>query len=969
MDMVEYAPGMRTIIRDEEWLVKRVDAVKGLDTTALTCFGLSPLVKNREVVFLTDLEEIQIVNPLDTLFVSDESNRYTRTRLFLESLWRKRIPTDNNLHIGHRAAMDSLDYQLRPAKLALQHLRQRILIADSVGLGKTLEAGVLISELIARGKGRRILVVAIKSMMQQLQKEMWNRFTIPLVSLDSGKIQRIASQLPSNYNPLCYYDKAIISIDTLKYNSKYINYLERAYWDIIVIDEAHNVAKRGKSQAKRSKLAELLAKRSDNMIMLSATPHDGRAESFASLMNMLDPTAIADPSDYTKEDIEGLYIRRFKNDIGDSIAAFPERFVHQEECTSSKEEEEAYKILTNLNLNVDQRKSRVGDMLVQTVLTKSLFSSPDACSATIKERVKRLQELQKKHNDNSAYCSAIESDIEGLNSLKKAVDKIKSQHFSRYRKLLEMLKSSEYGWDSKNPQDRIVIFTERVATMEFLAKGLQSDLKLGKNAVLTLSGELSDTDQQDRVKAFGTLSSNVRILVATDVASEGLNLHYFCHRLIHFDIPWSLMIFQQRNGRIDRYGQEERPDICYLTIKSQNERIKGDMRVLDILMRKEEQAYKNIGDPTQLMKCTSVKEEEAKTGACMEKQNGQEFEALNEDDDEEESLEDLFSLFTEEVDDALGTNQGNIDRVETVTDRTLFADVDYLKLALNYFGTTLCKEQWGLFEDFGSGTGIDLKLERLTDYAKDRLSEVIPDELMPEGKTLRLSDNKKFCMGEMKQSLQIGSLGTAWPQTQYLWPLHPVITWMNDSCSLLFGRSQAPLAALNSLKPNEIIFVISGTLPNRQSDPVVDEFFGLYYTDGIFKRELSMNEVIRLTSLTEEPSNCGSLAQDKLKEALELRADAVNRAKAYLENLRQAYQQATDKLLDRELDKLADLEQKQEDYNKKHNENDKRKTSSVVNSEAKKVKELFEEFTARAENTLTAQNAPYIRIVAAFIGL
>lgn len=267
--MVDYAPGMRTIIRDEEWMVKKIET-NSLGNKALHCIGISPLVKDREAIFLTDLEEIQIVNPAEVNLIPDDSPFYKRTLLYLESQWRQQIPTDSNLHVGHRAAMDLMPYQLDPAKIALKSTRQRILIADTVGLGKTLEAGILMSELIARGKGKRILVVTVKSMMTQFQKEMWNRFTIPLVRLDSSKIQKIRANLPSNYNPFFYYDKTIVSIDTLKRDVEYRTHLENAYWDIIVIDEAQNVAERGDHQAQRSRLAKLLADRSDTMIMLSA---------------------------------------------------------------------------------------------------------------------------------------------------------------------------------------------------------------------------------------------------------------------------------------------------------------------------------------------------------------------------------------------------------------------------------------------------------------------------------------------------------------------------------------------------------------------------------------------------------------------------------------------------------------------------------------------------------------------------
>ena len=139
--MIDFAPGMRAIIRDEEWMVKKIET-NSLGNKALYCVGISPLVKDREAIFLTDLEQIQIVDPVQVKLVADTSAFYKRTLLYLESQWRQQIPTDANLHIGHQAAMDLMPYQLDPAKLALQRPRQRILIADTVGLGKTLEAGI-----------------------------------------------------------------------------------------------------------------------------------------------------------------------------------------------------------------------------------------------------------------------------------------------------------------------------------------------------------------------------------------------------------------------------------------------------------------------------------------------------------------------------------------------------------------------------------------------------------------------------------------------------------------------------------------------------------------------------------------------------------------------------------------------------------------------------------------------------------
>ena len=189
-------------------------------------------------------------------------------------------------------------------------------------------------------------MLAVKSMLTQFQKEFWNRFTIPLTRLDSIGIQRVRSRIPTNYNPFYYYDKAIISIDTLKQDAEYRTYLEQARWDIIVIDEAHNVADRGTGSL-RSRLAKLLARQSDTLIMLSATPHDGKARSFASLVNMLDATAITDPDNYTSEDFRpGLVIRRFKKDVQDQVReAFSDREVFPQRFRASDVEEAAYDAL------------------------------------------------------------------------------------------------------------------------------------------------------------------------------------------------------------------------------------------------------------------------------------------------------------------------------------------------------------------------------------------------------------------------------------------------------------------------------------------------------------------------------------------------------------------------------------------------------------------------------------------------
>ena len=171
-------------------------------------------MRGRTARFLTDLEnDPEILSPEKTALVDDLSAGYVATQLRVHALLESTPPADGLIHLGHQAAMDLLPYQLDPALQALNQTRPRILIADAVGLGKTMAAGILTTELIRRGRGKRILVLGVKSMLGQLQREFWQRFTLPLTRLDSVGLQRIRNTIPTNHNPFHHIDRAIISID------------------------------------------------------------------------------------------------------------------------------------------------------------------------------------------------------------------------------------------------------------------------------------------------------------------------------------------------------------------------------------------------------------------------------------------------------------------------------------------------------------------------------------------------------------------------------------------------------------------------------------------------------------------------------------------------------------------------------------------------------------------------------------
>ena len=945
MTKIEYAPGMRIIVRGEEWLVKRVEA-NSLGNQTLQVVGISSLVKDYESRFMVDIEKnIEIVDPAKVKLVPDDSAFFKKSKLYIESHLRQKIPTDNKIHVGDKAAMDLMPFQLEPAQISLNRTRQRILIADTVGLGKTLEAGILISELIARGKGKRILVVTVKSMMTQFQKELWNRFTIPLVRLDSGKIQRVRARIPANYNPFYYYDKTIISVDTLKNDLDYRTYLESAWWDIIVIDEAHNVARRGK-HSQRERLAKLLANKSDTLIMLSATPHDGKAESFASLMNMLDPTAIADEKDYGPNDIEGLCIRRFKKDVQDQVVgSFKERKISIEECKASAKEENAFGIFTDMQLVMDEQKKKGSGQLFKTSLEKALFSSPAACIKSIEERLKKLQ---KKYGDTGM------PDIAALTELRNSLLNVTPEDFSRYKKLLSILNSSDYGWNPKKNNDRIVVFTERIETMRFLEENLRKDLRLSEKAVQSMYGGMNDKELQRIVDEFGRPESPIRILIASDVASEGINLHYLSHRLIHFDIPWSLMVFQQRNGRIDRYGQKETPDIRYMLIGSENEKIHGDARIMEILVQKEEQAYKNIGDPAVLLGKFNQEEEEIETAKAIENDTRPEDFEAQLDTSEEEF--DPFEMIMR------ATTTNKTIKIEYCDEETLFDDVDYIKSALGSFPDTQNIE----VKDMQAVKGITIKL---SDELRRKLEKVLPDEAMPSDGIMRLSPDIDFCKREMNRCMANALSEVAWPQSGFLWRLHPLFSWINDKAGILYRRGEVPFLALaDGVRKNELLFIVEGQIPNRNSTSVVDEWFGLRYVDGKYTDMLTLPEVFGKTHLTKEKlPNHRTIGEEQAIAAEMLLPDVVTNSKRIMEDKYNEYKERTDPYIYKELERLEELKAKHKDA--------QLSIFDLLGQQRKKTEKereidaMFNAFYVWERDSIEIKNNPYIQVIAVVTGV
>ena len=578
-------------------------------------------------------------------------------------------------------------------------------------------------------------------------------------------------------------------------------------------------------------------------------------------------------------------------------------------------------------------------------MEKAFFSSPAACIKSIDARIKKLEKK---------YTDAAMKDIAVLKELKSALELIQPTDFSRYAKLIGLLKSNEYGWSASKNNDRLVIFTERIETMRYLADNLKKDLGLSDKQLEIMHGGMSDKELQRIVDEFGRAESPIRVIVASDVASEGINLHYLSHRLIHFDIPWSLMVFQQRNGRIDRYGQHEQPDIRYMLIDSSNPRIKGDARIMEILVRKEEQALKNIGDPAMLFGKFNQEEEEEETAKAIESGEGAEaFEKqLDSDEDEFDPLELL-----------MGLGKDKEVKVEYSDEETLFSDLDYVKNALDIFTDT----EEIKYSDLTGTQGVEIKL---TDNVKKKIRKLMPPEAMPSDDYLRLSPDKAYCLKEMQRCMQNDLAETAWPATQYLWKLHPIFNWIEDKAGVFYKRSEVPVLGLsNSIGSNEMIFLVAGLIPNRKSTTVVDEWFGVAYQDGQFTQILSMSEVMQKTHLKEKMPNVKTVSENQIEKGQVLLSDVVERAKKIMSEKCTEYKDKTDPYIYEEMERLEKLEQRHKDAQLSFADIGIAGIERKKSEKEREIEAIFSNFMDWEKDTLEIEENPYIRIIAVVTGV
>lgn len=812
------APGSLVTVRDADWVV--TSATQTQDGMLIRVQGLSELVRDTTASFYEHLDDIRVLDPAQAKLKADASPGYRQAKLWLEATLRKTpVPlSEPGLTVSTRMLSDPLGYQQSAVRQALDpaNLRPRILIADAVGLGKTIEIGMILSELTRRGRGDRILIVTPKHVLEQMQYEMWTRFALPFVRLDSVGIQRVRQKLPATRNPFSLYKRAIISIDTLK-QDKYRAHLRKHKWDAVVIDESHNITGATQNNA----LARLLARNTEALVLASATPHNGKKEPFAELIRLLEPTAVSPDGDIDKNELQRLVIRRHRHspevarEVGSDWAERKE--LQHFTVDASPIENEIADELADVWLYPDEGGSPYsGDNkgLFPWTLAKAFLSSPAALRETASERMKRLgTELTLKQR----------GERDALERLATLAAQAEGDASAKYDRLVAYLKQIGVG---PTGTERAVVFSERVPTLKWLRAKLQKDLKLKADQIEVLHGGLDDQAQQRIVESFKQSSSPIRVLVTGDVASEGVNLHSQCHELVHFDIPWSLIRIEQRNGRIDRYGQRHDPQITTILLKPSNERFAGDIRVLTRLMEREQEAHAALGDVASLMGKYDVAAEEDAIAKALAK--GAEIDEIvpGLDDVKNDADDPWLALLLATAQKPTDTTNQAPESADDGSSGLYANDDAYLAAALDEVYATP-----GAAPGASGGGGVDYRR-----HAAHGLVEMTPPRdlvqrlaVLPQSylRDQHVTDHLKLAVTEtqarsvLQSAIDDRSSSSLWPEAHYLGPLHPVLEWASDRALAKLGRNEVFVVRSDVDYPTVLLI---GTLTNNRGQVVASSF-------------------------------------------------------------------------------------------------------------------------------------------------
>jgi superfamily II DNA or RNA helicase len=806
----DIAPGSTVLVRGEEWQVLDVERFQYSHRFMVRCVGRGELVRDTEATFFSDLDQIEAVDPTSTRFVVDESESCRHGRLYIEAVMRRSpLPaSDTTMRIGHRALVDDLPYQREPWRKAADQLQPRLLVADSVGLGKTIEIGMVLSELARRGRANRVLAIVPRHILDQVQHELWCRFGFPLVRLDTEGVKRIKTRIPANRNPFTYFNRVIVSIDTLKGQSHRRN-VGKLPWDVVWIDESHktmNVA------TKNYQLASEVAPRARALLLTSATPHNGSNEAFARLIGLLDPTAVPDPGNLVADEVSHLVLRRHKHSpdvaavVGDQWAERREPV--PVEVKPSPEEEAVFAELAATWLGEGVQPPCGGDWLFPTTLLKAALSSPDALVESVDNRLTQSRR------------TIDEGEREALEVLSRLASAAVGAGTSKLDALEQILRSVGVGPRSAT---RVVVFSERIATLKWIAAAVRDRLGMADDQVVVYHAKLADNEGQRVIEEFGMPSASVRVLVTTDIASEGVNLHHECHHLVHFDLPWSLITLEQRNGRIDRYGQLYSPEIRYLTYLPDDPDIASDARIVARLATKEHEANRALGDAGAVFGLRTEDREEDRI---------QEFLRNRSRAAKEQAFVEALEQPPAEADFTALLGGGSDAAAPSTVDHALAEDEASFFPSLAEF---LNEAVRAAYDDPATDIAWETDGDLLTFVPPADLRRrlgALPQSYLSQRKILdrlRLTTDPHRASAYLDEArhkhAEAGESGTAWPEVHYLGPQHPVIDWLIDKTLYSFGRNEAPVIACGV---NEPVICVQAVWANKAGEPIATRWLAAH---------------------------------------------------------------------------------------------------------------------------------------------
>lgn len=574
-------------IRNRLW---RVDTIFKNELTATSIDSFHNIQRR----FYVPFENINIarVDIPDTSKVGELSKQ----QLFITANKINLIHGSSPLLSLQRSSIIPTNFQLVPVIMALNSARVRLLIADDVGLGKTIEAGLILNELIARQMARKILVVCPANLREQWQETLANFFKLDFKIISSLHKKYLDKELPIGVSPWDYFSRLITSVDYAKTKATQ-NEILNYDWDMVIFDECHLCARPhqtvyNQSQTmQRWELMKQLSAKTKHLLLLTATPHNGYTDSFASLLDVLEigATKKADTSYINKEKAMKHVCQRRREDVmkwlreeKSEFNPFPEKNKKEVRIEALNVlEMHVYKGITDygtqlLKLLKDRSEQNHAQFIILHLL-KRVLSSPHALKVSLKNRIDKLEsgEHGTEINVIDAEASITESDMFEnisyeeanlrlehttfaddvaefeMNSLKGVLEtlkKIKPANDSKFNKLIETIKELLVN------SPKIIIFTRYKDTLTYLNEAL-TELFRGVK-ILSIYGEMNSERRKEIFNEFEKAKSG--ILIATDCISEGINLQYLCSQIVHYELPWNPNRLEQRNGRVDRFGQPEK---------------------------------------------------------------------------------------------------------------------------------------------------------------------------------------------------------------------------------------------------------------------------------------------------------------------------------------------------------------------------------------------------------------------------